>query len=147
MIYKQNCHFKEIEHTADVGICASGPSLPGLFASALYGMYSVMLGDTDIVENDILNLDLKEDSLEELLNSWLSEINYLALVKKFFVHAIPEMQITESDNGYHLKAKLSGDLNPKYDQYFQTEIKAITYHQLKIEKSPQGYTAQIIFDI
>ena len=51
MFTKDTSKFEEIEHTADIGILASGESLPELFANLAFGMLHLITGQT---ENQII---------------------------------------------------------------------------------------------
>jgi SHS2 domain-containing protein len=98
--------------------------------------------------NKIELICLKELTPTDLLVSWLSEINFLLIVKNFLIKDIIDLNINkENDSQYILKAKLSGGDKLDYKTLIKTEIKAVTYHQLKIEKVENRYTGQVIFDV
>jgi SHS2 domain-containing protein len=46
-----------------------------------------------------------------------------------------------------LEAHLWGAEYDPYARKIDMEVKAATYHDLKIEKTPEGYVADIIFDV
>jgi SHS2 domain-containing protein len=97
--------------------------------------------------NKIKIVRLKEASLTELLVSWLSELNFLLFVKYFLVKEIINLNIFRAENQYILKTKLIGNIGLKCKTLIKTEIKAVTYHQLKIEKIEKEYLGQVIFDV
>jgi SHS2 domain-containing protein len=53
------------------------------------------------------------------------------------------MEIT----GTRLKVKAGGERINTKKHHLQREVKAATYHQLKIEQTAEGWRAQVIFDI
>ena len=56
------------------------------------------------------------------------------------------IRIKEKDP-YKLEALLKGSEYDPYINEVKTEVKAATYHNLKIEKTPGGYKAEVIFDV
>jgi SHS2 domain-containing protein len=148
MIYRINhSGFSEIEHTADVGIQVLGYSREELFANALFGMYHILYSDIPVKKIILFSIQLSETTLEDLLVSWLSEMNYHLTTNKFVAREIQKISITNQKGNFSLTAQLIGDAGKSYLDYLQTEIKAITYHQLHIAEEGGVYTARVIFDI
>lgn len=143
--------FYEIEHTADKGIRAEGSSLEELFINLVYGMYYIIYDDTNKIKSkkvkDKKSLFLEEAALSDLLISWLSEINFLHQVENLFITDIDHIRISKEENHYILTANLTGIDSLPYKIFIKTEIKAVTYHQLKITRIRNGYTGQVIFDV
>ena len=137
----------EIEHTADVGIRASGKKLPEVFANAAFAMRYILFGDIEIAGNQSRRLKLVESHLNDLMVGWLSELNFLLTVKKFIIANIEKLDIETKKQQYHLSAQLLGESSQAYLSHLNNEIKAVTYHQLKIEESQGEYITKVIFDI
>ena len=78
---------------------------------------------------------------DELLQEWLSELNYLYSVKQI---VFGEFVIREL-NDKIIKAIAFGQ-KLSYNK-IKTEIKAVTYHELGFKKTKSGYTARVIFDV
>ena len=148
MFYKKStAKYEEIDHTADVGISASGNSLPELFSNLAFGMLHIMTTAARTGGKIQQSVQLAEPSLPDLVVSWLSEINYLFNVHHFSTDAIESITINESHNLYRLSARLSGHDLVNLATSLKTEIKAVTYHQLTCKKQNDHYIAQVIFDI
>ena len=139
--------WKEIEHTADVGIIAYGESFEEMFKNAAYGMLNISYGNLSIDSDLSLKVFVEENNEFNLLVSWLSEINYLTVVNDFIAHEIKSIQIEHTPELWKLNAELNGTQAANFLDFFNTEIKAVTYHQLKIEKKKGHYECQVIFDI
>ena len=139
--------FSEIDHTADIGLQAEGESLNELFANLAFGMIRIISGEREYQPNISLHIELLEKSESDLIISWLSEINYYLNVHQFLPLIFKQIHIQKSDNGLQLKAELSGINILNNSVEITTEIKAVTYHQLKFEKNNDGYVSQVIFDI
>ena len=139
--------FKEIDHTADVGIVAYGETLEKLFENAACGMLYISYGNLSIDANLSLKIDIEEPDETHLLVAWLSELNYLTLTNDFLTHTIKDIKLTKSEDSCRLQAEISGTQAGTFLDFFNTEIKAVTYHNLKIVKKKDHFECQVIFDI
>ncbi len=139
--------FKEIDHTADVGIVAFGESLEEMFENAAYGMLLISYSNLSIDSDLSLKLYAEEPDEYYLLVAWLSEINYLITGQDFLTLKINKIQIKKKDDCLQLEAEIKGTQASTFPDFFNTEIKAVTYHQLKIERQETGYECKVFFDI
>jgi len=139
--------FHEIEHTADIGLEIVGDTPDALFANAAFGMYYLLYDNLEISGIYERFVRLKEATLPDLLVAWLSEINYLLMVKNFIANKIVDISVNSCNDSHTLEAKLLGDYSQKYEDYMQTEIKAVTYHGLSVKKVRNEFLARVIFDI
>ena len=144
---KSDVKFEIIEHTADAAIKAYGAGLEDLFSHAAEGLYALALPYYPELAGQRRSLKLNADSPEELLVSFLNELNFFLLVQRRLLFPFEDLQIKRSAGKYHLscqafETELSSDLMKRMQ-----EIKAVTYHQLKIEKDDYGYRVTVIFDL
>ena len=138
--------YKFLDHTADIAVEVSGETLEELFITSAeaWRMCAVEIDKVDVSETRELNLSAY--SIEELLVGFLSELNYLLIVKKWVSVKIDSIQIKVDAKGANLISKISGTtLNP--NNKLKQEIKAVTYHQLEIKKIINNYSTLIVFDI
>lgn len=133
--------YKVIDHPSDMGIEVEGETLEELFGNAARGMLELISEKKHNGDRIIKNLNLKEDTIEELLHSFLSEILWLIEKESFFP---VEYRIKQID-GNQIKAELSGVKLEKEE--IDREVKAVTYHQLKIEDVNARLFTRIIFDV
>ena len=136
--------FELIEHTADVGIKAYGKNPHHLFSNSAYGMFSLITDLSTVSPKEKIGIKLTSLSREELLIAWLNELLYhfnqsKILLKKFNIKEL---------NGEHLLAEVFGERYDKKKHRLKMEVKAATYHQLKIEQVTNNrWQAKIIFDV
>ena len=140
--------FVEIEHTADIGIEIWADTFENLFSTAVQGYYKLVLSNDYLSKkHQSFSFSDQDSTCENLLISFLSEINYLLMVKKQIVKPINSVQISKKDESYNLI--MNGQLQmldyPEND--IQTEIKAVTYHQAQINKDGDVYRTRVFFDI
>ena len=141
--------YEIIEHTADVGIKVFGRTLRELFEHAAAGMFAIVGGKENYIPEETLTskkpirIEKNIESFEELLVEFLSEILYISNKKKIL---FKKFNILELDKSGLIANAFGVEMDPsKYP--FKTEIKAVTFHGLKIEKQEDGLTCTIIFDI
>ncbi len=131
--------FKPVPHTADLALWVKGENLVDLFETAARGMFSLLTDLKGIKEEETRQIQLEGENWEDLMVRWLNELLYLQengyLFSRFKI-----LNLTP----YHLQAILKGEkIKPHHS--IQTEIKAATYHGLRIdEKNPE---ITLIFDV
>ncbi len=132
--------FHEIEHTADWALSVQGKDLADLFTHAAQGMVSLITDPNDLVEPNIArHLALEAPDTETLLVDWLSELTFLYETEGvlFSEFAITEIMPTR------LKATIQGRRGVRVKK----EIKAVTYHDLQVQQTTEGYRATVVFDV
>ncbi len=132
---------KIINHTADTGIEVYGKNIEELFLNSAMGLYKIMGVEYDEGEN-FLEIKLEATSLEELLIKFLNELIYLTEIKK--IGGNFEKIDIEKNKDRHV---LNATLKIRKIKSTEKEIKAATYHNLKIENVKDGFKTTIIFDL
>ncbi len=135
--------FREIEHTADLGIEVEADDLPALFASAGEALFSLIADAASIEERESVTLSAVGDGPEELLHAWLCELlaqfNIRGFVaKRCQVRSITKDRVDGIARGERLDLSRHG---------FRTEIKGVTYHDFKVWQENGRWHARVIFDV
>lgn len=135
--------YEALDHIADAQVRIFGDTLEELFANAAYALFNTMADIGTVCVRERRALPITADDLEHLLHAWLSDLLFLfatrqMLLSEFDVRSVNPQQITATVGGERL------DLQR---HTFYTEIKAVTYHQLRIEPRKDGWVAEVIFDI
>ena len=135
-------NYEIIEHTADVGIRVKGKDLKDLFRKAALAISDI---SSEKITKDkkikTITIRQKAENLDELFVNWLNELLSLSAVKELIFE---DAKIKKLDNTC-LEATVSGSNIKNYK--VNTEIKAATYHDLKLEQTRSGYVAEVIFDV
>ncbi len=139
--------YKFVEHTADIAVDISAISIEGLFKTSAKAWQDIILGKYKPSDDEQLSIEIKADSLEVLLVDFLSELNYLLLTKKWIFSTTKKITIVSNDDEMILKVLLKGENFDIQKHELKAEIKAVTYHQMKIERVGNSYTTRIVFDI
>ncbi|MBU4128600.1 archease [bacterium] len=134
--------YRILEHTADVGIEARGETLKEAFANTASGMLSIMIDPDKVGEKEFYSLKVKGRDKKELLVAFLTELLY-----KYEVDDIlpKRVEILSLDDEF-LAAKVYGEKINLKRHTIDTQIKAVTYHQLTIKKN-EDWKIRVIFDI
>jgi SHS2 domain-containing protein len=135
--------FRILEHTADVGFEAFGSTREEAFANAARALFNLIV-DLDAIEtHDEVTLQIQGPDPESLLVNWLSELLYLHDAEDWLFRDF-EIQHLQDDS---MSALARGEKFHRARHQTKLMVKAITYHQLVLEESPQGWRAQVYVDI
>lgn len=135
--------FEILEHTADVGVRVYGGSFAELLENAALALMSLIADRDSVRPEEKVVIEAEAETGEELLIKMLSEILYLHEVRKM-VFTEAEIELTD---GFKLKGRLKGEKTDFSRHELLHDIKAATYHNLKIERVNDRFMAEIIFDI
>ena len=135
--------FEIIDHTADIGIVVHGADIKQVFANAALGLFNLMADLDNLKEDTKREIKLSAEDVEVLLIEWLNELIYISEVEHII---FKKFEIDELSNT-NLKATCFGEKIKPGQHRLKREIKAATYHMLRINKENGSYKVQIIFDI
>jgi len=132
-----------IDHTADFGIHVSGTNSKDLFANAAQALFDVITDIDSLTGQDSCHLEVSGEDWSDLMVNWLREILYLWNGKERLVKSVNITALSANK----LSAKVVFDPYDPDRHTVITEIKAVTYHQIQVKRTPSGWSARIIFDI
>ena len=135
--------YQIIDHTADLGIIVKGPDVENLFILAAKAMTDLIVKGDIRDRTAIKDVLVEGEDFPDLMVRWLGEILYLFEGENLIVNSI---QI-KSIGPMRLQATLTlASFEPKRHEVLR-EIKAVTYHQIAVDKANDGWEARVIFDI
>ena len=135
--------FRLLEHTADMGIEATGDSLAEVFVAAAQGLKNMIFGDVPVTPRQSAPVSLDGGDAGELLVAWLGEILYLFEMRglvpaEFVIHEITEKS---------LRGEVRGESFDPQRHPVEREVKAITYHQLNVTQEARSWRVQVYVDL
>jgi len=135
---------EHIDHTGDAGFIVQADSLSGLYERAAWAMFAEVITDIETVRpRKAFSFQLDADDAEALMLAWLSELNFRHITEEL-VFCRFEVTRIQPD---HLEAVAYGEhIDPGRHEIY-TEIKAVTFHELRISRQGDLFTARIIFDL
>jgi SHS2 domain-containing protein len=131
------------EHTADLGLRATAPDLNALFAEMAACLVSAMVEDPASVKStDEVQIEIAGTNRDYLLFDWLKEL-LLRFETDHMLFASFEVSVIDAG----LTATARGEAYDPTRHVLSHEVKAITYHELKVEQTADGWLAEVIVDI
>ena len=135
--------FEILEHPADVGFVAYGATREELFQNAAAAVLELACETTGIAERERRELVAEGDDFEALLFGWLAEI--LAVMDAEGV-VFRRAEVTEMGDR-RVRGIGHGEKFDRGRHRAGTYIKAVTYHQFRVEKTENGWTARVFLDV
>lgn len=135
-------NYKFISHTADIKFEAYGKNLEEIFSNSLLALKeSITKEKIRVSEKKVINL--KGNSIEKILYKTLEEILFLFDSENFLFSRIEKIKFDEKNLSINLE--ISGTNFPPRKNI--THIKAVTYSDMQIKKTKDGFTATVVLDI
>lgn len=137
-------HYEIIDHTADIGIRVKGSSQEELFLHAAEAMFDILAeSKKQLIPSISYPVAVEADGVDQLMVKWLQELHLAFDMRRlvlthFWIDEISETRL------------IGGGKGLKFDESRHragTQIKAVTYHQLRVEEKDGGWEAEVIFDI
>ncbi len=138
MMVSKDSGYKEQPHTADWALHVWAASLPTLFVEAARGMNN--LSDARPAQSPRVprRFSVEAPDNESLLILFLSELVFAAEQENLVFNEF-DLEIQDSK----LNVFMSGTPILSISKY----IKAVTYHNLQIQKTEAGFQVDIVFDV
>jgi SHS2 domain-containing protein len=131
--------FEEIPHTADWSFRAFGKDRRELFENAAFALFALEGAIANEATQAARAVQVTGIDYESLLVNWLSELLYMQESHREVYHRFHVESLTATA----LRAQVLGTPNTRIDKI----IKAVTYHNLKIEQTPNGWEAVVVVDV
>jgi SHS2 domain-containing protein len=130
--------YELIDHTGDVGIAVRAPTLEGIYAESARALFEILADPAGEPPAAWEDFPLPPGPPEEGLRDFLAELLYrFSAERKMYVSFAPG------------SGKVSAGSAP-YDparHALRTEVKAVTWHGLRVARGPDGWEARIILDL
>ena len=135
--------YETFDHTADVGLRVRATTLDSLFVDAAIGFSSLIVANLAEVRPMVQRtVEINGNAPDYLLFDWLNELLYL-LDSEQLVFSNFEVRL----NAAGLTAVCRGEPIDRDRHQLEHEVKAITYHDLKVEQVGTTWLAEVILDI
>jgi SHS2 domain-containing protein len=131
--------FEEISHTADWSARVWAEDLPSLFVEAARAMNSLSGTVAGAGPRVLRTFEAEAPDAESLLVAFLSELLYYQEQDHGLAFDVFDLRVA----AHWLKVEMNGAQIASSEK----AIKAVTYHNLKIEKTKDGLEATIVFDV
>ena len=143
--------YKYLEHSTDAFVQAYGSCLEELFENCAKGLVNIMFDINKVEIRESMTITADGNDLENLLYDWLEKVLLKILIEQIvlsrFSIEISENYSNVDEKKYLLRAHVGGEA-VSYDKHeYKIEIKAVTYHELKIQRLSSRYIATFLVDL
>lgn len=134
--------YEILSHTADTGIEATGANLPDLVRELARGMFGLMAAPEALPEGPQIAVEVSGADPEDLVVDLLSELLYQSEVEDlifvdFEVELLGDQRLRVRAHGIPVsQVELTGP-----------PIKAVTYHDVTIRETDEGWYGRVYFDV
>jgi SHS2 domain-containing protein len=128
---------------SELAVKVTGGSQADLFANSAFALFDVMSDVEKIEIKERLPLEVEGADRDDLLVNWMRELLYLYqgsgyLLKEFVIREVKDTSV---------KAEVCGEKVDPDRHEIKQEIAAVAYHQSRMTKTGNQWTAQLIFEV
>lgn len=135
--------FEELEHTADILMKITAPSLDALATQSAFALSKTLYGDYGLEpSSQCFEIESFGESIEETVVNFLSDLLFI-LETEYTVPQKFELEATEKS----VCGKIYGAPFDRAKHCGGIEVKGISYHGLTLTETSNGFELKIIFDI
>jgi SHS2 domain-containing protein len=135
--------YEVFDHTADIGLRIWAADRPSLYAEAARALFSLVVLKLDAVRPiEQRSFAIAGQQEDYLLFDWLTELLYTFETEHLL---FSEFEVDVDRDG--LRAIARGERLDRARHELDHEVKAITYHGLKVAAAAAGWVAEVIVDI
>ena len=138
--------FLEDVATADIAFEATGKDEEELLTNAALAMFDTSADMRKIDDKITKEVTLESTNFQDLFYDFLEEIVFLKDAEYMVFNKV-KVKFKKTGDVYHLFAELHGDTINTEKHELRNDIKAVTLHQFKVEKTDKGWRAFVILDV
>jgi len=129
---------------ADLTIEAKGLTLEEAFRNVALGAFNAMTPLEGVENREVRKIEVESEDLQALLYDFLDDLLFLH-DSELLVFSDIDVRIRE--NPPRLVAECRGERFSPERHRPGVVVKAVTFHQMKIDKGPDGWIIRVVFDI
>ena len=137
----KECH--TFDHPADVGLAARADSLSELFEALAEGLADFICLRKTVRPAESREVEARAEDREDLVHDFLSAVMSEIQERRFMVASVAVTQASET----HVSARLTGEPYDPSRHEIRVEVKAVTYHQLKVWQEGGQWRGKVILDL
>ncbi|MCU4924424.1 archease [Halobacteria archaeon AArc-dxtr1] len=153
--------FELRDHTADVGVAATGADIESVFAAVADGLVAASCEDVPADVGDRFSVSVTAENREALLFDYLDELIYQRDVREVMPvdNRVKTIEQDSDETPPHhtdetaereVDASLSIEASARaipLDRIDAREVKAVTYSEMRLEPVADGWEAYVVFDV
>jgi SHS2 domain-containing protein len=137
--------YRILDHPADGKFRAFGSTLEEAFGNAALAVAGQMWDWAALRPRTAVPVEIAGRDLPQLLVKFLEEILYLFETRRFLLGAVDGIAIADTESGHTLRAVFRGETVSDGVEIFG-DVKAVTYHEMRIEAACDHWMVQVVVD-
>ncbi|MBS3759160.1 MAG: archease [Desulfobacterales bacterium] len=135
--------YELIDHTADLGIAVTAGDIHELYETAAHAMFEQIIEAGALNGREKTTLSITGMDRADLMINWLRELLFFWNGRELLVKRTQIQQVTDTG----IAASIWYDPFDPQRHEILSDIKAVTYHGLRVEQTEHEWRALIIFDV
>ena len=135
--------YRVMTRQSELAVKVVGNSQADLFANSAFALFDVMTDVEKIEIKERLPLEVEGADRDDLMVNWMRELLYLYQGSGYLLR---EFQVREVKDTL-VKADVCGEKIDPDRHEIKKEVAAVAYHQSRMEKTGNQWTAQLIFEV
>lgn len=135
--------FQLIEHTADVGFVALGPTVEDVLRESIAALLSIATDPSDVADRAHTDIEVQGEDPSALLVNLLEEVLFL-FDANVFAACRAEVRLPRTGAA---QVRLFGEPRDPARHRWRLIVKGITYHGLQFEKDANGWRVRVFLDV
>jgi SHS2 domain-containing protein len=141
-----SAEFRYIEHVSDAMVEAYGRTLGEAFAHSARALVNLVCNVSKVDPDKIVSIETTGFDRKSLLYNWLEKVLLVLLIDNIILAKF-EVKIKRHKDKYHLFSTCKGDNFLRQKHEYKVEVKAITYHGMKISDKKGKVIVRFLVDL
>ena len=141
-----SAEFRYIEHVSDAIVEAYGRTLGEAFAHSARALVNLVCNVSKVDPHKIVSIETTGFDRKSLLYNWLEKVLLVLLIDNIILAKF-EVKIKRHKDKYHLFSTCKGDNFLRQKHEYKVEVKAITYHGMKISDKKGKVIIRFLVDL
>ena len=137
--------YEFLPHTADIKVLARGDTLAEAVMAASDALLASITDLSKVQDDEVVDITIRQPDLDTLLVSTLEELLFYHETEGMVFKQLVVGRVEKGPDGWLLHGTAHGQFISGH--LIETEIKAITYNDIRVEREESGWIVQIVFDI
>jgi len=135
--------YELVDHTADIGVRAWGPTPAEVFEQAARALFSLVCDPREIDERETVEVTVEAEAMDLLLAAWLNELLYVFEARRLVLAQFDIVDVSERS----LRARVTGEPMDSTRHILCGGVKAATLHDLSLEEREGGWEGFVLLDV
>lgn len=136
--------YKFLDHATDAFIEITAKDLNEAFVTAANAVINITIDQDKVEPKKEMKIVARGKDLRYLLFSWLEEVTFTLITEGFAIYKV-ELEIQQNGE-YIINAKALGEPIDLDKHHYKVEIKAPTFHEMKIEQNDHVFM-RVLLDL